>query len=90
MENHFYNIRWAPLSVTIFIRHVHVLRNGCYANDFDKRQMEKMNTLQQTNFHYRVHKMLLNQSADLWLSLTRFNVMVDYKTEDIHFFKWLQ
>ena len=37
-------------------------------------------TLQQTNFHYRVHKMLLNQSEDLWLSLMRFNVMVGYKT----------
>ena len=32
MENHFYNIRWSPLIVTIFIIHVHNLYNGCYAN----------------------------------------------------------
>ena len=32
MENHFYHIRWAPLSVTIFITHVRILRNGSYAN----------------------------------------------------------
>ena len=30
MENHFYNIT-APLSVTIFITHVRILRNGSYA-----------------------------------------------------------
>ena len=32
MENHFYHIRWAPLSVTIFITHVCILRNGSYAD----------------------------------------------------------
>ena len=32
MENHFYHIRWAPLSVTIFITHMRILRNGSYAN----------------------------------------------------------
>ena len=32
MKNHFYHIRWAPLSVTIFISHVRILRNGSYAN----------------------------------------------------------
>ena len=26
--NHFYHIRWAPLSVTIFIMHMRILRNG--------------------------------------------------------------
>ena len=26
----FYHNRWAPLSVTIFITHVHILRNGSY------------------------------------------------------------
>ena len=33
MENHFYRIRWPPLNVTIFITHVHNLRNGSYANE---------------------------------------------------------
>ena len=32
MENHFYHIRLAPLSVTIFMSHVHILRNGSYAD----------------------------------------------------------
>ena len=32
MENHFYNIKWSPLNVTIFIMHVRNLRNGWYAN----------------------------------------------------------
>ena len=34
MEHHFYRIRLAPLSVTIFITHVRILRNGRYANAF--------------------------------------------------------
>ena len=38
MENHFYHIRWAPMSVTIFIMHVHKLRNAGYAN---AQQMDK-------------------------------------------------
>ena len=29
----FYHIRWTPLSVNIFITHVHWLCNECYAND---------------------------------------------------------
>ena len=29
----FYHIRWAPLSVTIFIRHVRILRNGSFDNE---------------------------------------------------------
>ena len=33
MENHFYHIRWAPLSVTIFIMHVRILCYGSYANE---------------------------------------------------------
>ena len=33
MENQFYHISWAPLSVTIFITYVRNLRNGCYANE---------------------------------------------------------
>ena len=32
MGNHFYHIRWASLSVTIFIMHVGILRNGSFAN----------------------------------------------------------
>ena len=32
--NHFYHIRWASLSVTIFITHVRIQRNGSYANAF--------------------------------------------------------
>ena len=32
MDNHFYHIRWAPLSVTTFIKHVPILHNGSYAN----------------------------------------------------------
>ena len=32
MENHFYHIKWAPLSVIYFITHVRILRNGSYAN----------------------------------------------------------
>ena len=32
MGNHFYHIRWAPLSVTI-ITHMRILRNGSYANE---------------------------------------------------------
>ena len=32
MEDHFYHITWAPLSVTIFITHERLLRNGRYAN----------------------------------------------------------
>ena len=32
MENHFHHIRLPPLNVTIFITHVHNLRNGRYAN----------------------------------------------------------
>ena len=34
MENHFYHIKLPPLNVTIFIRHVHSLRNGCQANEY--------------------------------------------------------
>ena len=33
MENNLNHIRLAPLSVTIFITHVRILRNGRYAND---------------------------------------------------------
>ena len=33
--NHFYHIRWAHLSVTIFIMHVRILRNVSYANARD-------------------------------------------------------
>ena len=33
MGNHFYHIRRAPLSVTIFITHVRILRNGSYSNE---------------------------------------------------------
>ena len=32
MENHFYNMKWAPLNATIFITHVRILRNRSYAN----------------------------------------------------------
>ena len=32
MGNHFYHIKWPPLNVTIFIKHVHNLRNESYAN----------------------------------------------------------
>ena len=32
MKNHFYHSRWAPLSATIFITHVRILRNGSYVN----------------------------------------------------------
>ena len=31
-ENHFYQIRWPPLNVTIFITHVRRLRNESCAN----------------------------------------------------------
>ena len=34
MENHVYHIRWAPLSVTIFITHERILRNGSNANEY--------------------------------------------------------
>ena len=33
MKNQFDHIRWAPLSVTIFITHVRLLRNGSYTNE---------------------------------------------------------
>ena len=33
-ENQFYHIKWPPLNVTIFITHVRILRNGCYANGY--------------------------------------------------------
>ena len=32
MGNHFYHNMWAPLSVIFSIAHVHLLRNGSYAN----------------------------------------------------------
>ena len=32
MVDHLHHIKWPPLNVTIFIRHVPNLRNGCYAN----------------------------------------------------------
>ena len=32
MKNHFYHIRRTPLSVTIFITHVRILRNWSYAD----------------------------------------------------------
>ena len=35
IENHFNNIKWPNFNVTIFITHVHNLRNGCYANEYD-------------------------------------------------------
>ena len=34
MGNHFYHIRLPPLNVTIIIRHMRNLRNGCYANGY--------------------------------------------------------
>ena len=36
MGNNFHHIRGAPLSVTFFITHMHILHNGSYANDVDK------------------------------------------------------
>ena len=33
MENYFYHIRCDPMSVTIFITHVCILRNGSYGNE---------------------------------------------------------
>ena len=35
MENHFYHIRLAHLSVTIFVTDVRIQRNGRYANVVD-------------------------------------------------------
>ena len=32
MENLFYHIKWPPLNVTIFVRHMRDLHIGCYAN----------------------------------------------------------
>ena len=32
MENHFYQFKWPPLNVAIFITHVRNLRKGSYAN----------------------------------------------------------
>ena len=45
-DNHFYHIRWAPLSVTIFIMHMRILRNGSYANVNQEQYWNKIKIYQ--------------------------------------------
>ena len=55
MENPFYHIRWAPLSVTIFITHLCILHNGSYANDYWANfwgYKTQWHTLWKVPFHY--------------------------------------
>ena len=53
MENHFYHIRSPPLSFSIFITHVRILRNGRYANanGIGRKQNKSKNKTTKTTWH---------------------------------------
>ena len=81
MENHFYHIRWAPLSVTI-ITHVHMLHNGSYANDQRANDPGGKGT-----FGLQGHGWATKQLYKLlasWLNLEIFLSFPHYKSMEVY------